>query len=99
LFNCGLAKIYLGQTDDGMADLREAQAQKQVDEHAVIDDAIQDQGRDYNVFSVPVGLAYRSSPSTTDSDIQVGVLFKPPAIKLKNLAARDYMGKAVRKPP
>ncbi|WVF71121.1 hypothetical protein IAT40_005918 [Kwoniella sp. CBS 6097] len=78
LFNCGLSKIYMGQTDSGMADLREASSQKMIDEHEVIDDAIRDQGRDYNVFSVPVG-----------------ALFKPSANKLKNLASRDYMGKAV----
>ncbi|WVQ79645.1 hypothetical protein IAT38_001745 [Cryptococcus sp. DSM 104549] len=78
LFNCGLAKIYMGQFDAGMADLREAQGMKQTSEHAVVDDAIRDQGRDYNVFSVPVG-----------------VLFKPSANKLRNLATRDYMGKAI----
>ncbi|WVQ99741.1 hypothetical protein IAU59_006883 [Kwoniella sp. CBS 9459] len=78
LFNCGLSKIYMGQTEAGMADLREASTQKVIDEHKVIDDAIRDQGKDYNVFSVPVG-----------------ALFKPSANKLRNLAARDYMGKAV----
>ncbi|OCF43032.1 hypothetical protein I317_03125 [Kwoniella heveanensis CBS 569] len=78
LFNCGLSKIYIGQTESGMTDLREASSQKVIDEHKVIDDAIRDQGRDYNVFSVPVG-----------------ALFKPSANKLKNLATRDYMGKAV----
>ena len=56
LFNCGLTKVYLGQVAAGMADLREAQTQTQVAEHEVIDDAIRDEGRDYNVFSVPVSL-------------------------------------------
>lgn len=60
LFNCGLTKIYLGQTAAGMQDLREASTQKQVGEHAVIDDAVRDLGKDYNVFSVPVG-----NPCTT----------------------------------
>ncbi|RSH89090.1 hypothetical protein EHS25_002756 [Saitozyma podzolica] len=78
LFNCGLAKIYLGQVDAGLADLSEAAGQKVLPEHGVIDDAIRDRGADYNVFSVPVG-----------------VLFKPAPGKLKNLEARDYMGKAV----
>ncbi|WVQ77864.1 hypothetical protein IAR50_007562 [Cryptococcus sp. DSM 104548] len=78
LFNCGLSKIYMGQFDAGMADLREASGCKQTAEHGVIDDAIRDRGRDYNVFSVPVG-----------------VLFKPSANKLKNLATRDYMGKVL----
>lgn len=57
LFNCGLAKIYLGQVDAGIGDLREAAGQKALPEHAVIDDAIRDRGADYNVFSVPVGWA------------------------------------------
>ncbi|WWC62247.1 uncharacterized protein I303_104843 [Kwoniella dejecticola CBS 10117] len=78
LFNCGLSKIYLGQVQDGLSDLNEARTQKVIKEHEVIDDAIRDQGRDYNVFSVPVG-----------------VLFKPSQKKLKNLASRDYMGKAI----
>lgn len=39
-----------------MADLLEAQKEKQVQEHQVIDDAIRDTGRDYTVFSIPVGL-------------------------------------------
>ncbi|KAK4687459.1 hypothetical protein P7C73_g2653, partial [Tremellales sp. Uapishka_1] len=78
LFNVGLTKIYMGQMDAGLQDLREAQGQKQTPDHGVIDDAIRDQGRDYNVFSVPVGM-----------------LFKPSANKLKNLATRDYMGKAI----
>ncbi|WVQ67470.1 uncharacterized protein L199_005670 [Kwoniella botswanensis] len=78
LFNCGLSKIYLGQMESGLSDLRNAQSQKMIKEHDVIDDAIRDGGRDYNVFSVPVG-----------------VLFKPSQKKLKNLASRDYMGKAI----
>jgi len=57
LFNCGLTKVYLGHMAAGMADMRQAQTQKQVAEHGVIDDAIRDQGRDYTVFSVPVSLA------------------------------------------
>ncbi|ORY26341.1 hypothetical protein BCR39DRAFT_484589 [Naematelia encephala] len=78
LFNCGLAKLYLGQIDTGLRDLGEAQAQKVIPEHDVIDDAIRDRGVDYTVFSVPVG-----------------ILFQPSQAKLKNLEARDYMGKAI----
>lgn len=33
------------------------------DEHAVIDDAIQDSGEGYTVFSIPVGVLYRPSES------------------------------------
>ncbi|WWC69852.1 uncharacterized protein I206_103795 [Kwoniella pini CBS 10737] len=78
LFNCGLSKIYLRQIQDGLNDLNEARSQKVIKQHDVIDDAIRDQGREYNVFSVPVG-----------------ILFKPSQMKLNNLAARDYMGKAI----
>jgi len=60
LFNFGLTKIYLGQIEAGMADLREAALQKQTPDHAVIDDAIRDKGIDYNVFSVPVSSLLRS---------------------------------------
>jgi neutrophil factor 2 len=55
-FNIGLTKIYIGQIESGMADLLEAQKEKQVPEHEVIDDAIRDTGRDYTVFSIPVSL-------------------------------------------
>lgn len=55
LFNCGLSRIYMGQTTAGLADLKEAATHKQIPEHSVIDDAIRDHGRDYSVFSVPVG--------------------------------------------
>lgn len=44
-----------------MADLQEASKQKQVSEHGVIDDAVRDQGKDYNVFSVPVGHLFYNS--------------------------------------
>jgi hypothetical protein len=54
LFNLGLAKIYLGQTASGMIDLRQAQEEKMIPEHGVIDDAIRDHGRGYHPFTVPV---------------------------------------------
>jgi neutrophil factor 2 len=43
----------------GLADLKDASQQKQVEEHGVIDDAIRDGGREYNVFSVPVSAVFR----------------------------------------
>ncbi|WWC88960.1 uncharacterized protein L201_003875 [Kwoniella dendrophila CBS 6074] len=62
LFNCGLCKIYMGQIDEGLAELKEAANQQMIKEHDVIRDAINDQGRDYNVFSVPVGIIFKPSP-------------------------------------
>lgn len=63
LFNKGLAQIYLGKYDAGLADLVEASADKVIAEHAVIDEAIQDRGEGYTVFSIPVGVVYRPSES------------------------------------
>lgn len=63
LFNKGLSQIYLGRYDAGMADLAEASADKVIAEHAVIDEAIQDRGEGYTVFSIPVGVLYRPSES------------------------------------
>jgi hypothetical protein len=52
LFNKGLSLIYLGKYDAGMADLAEASAGKVTAEHGVIDEAIQDRGEGYTVFSI-----------------------------------------------
>lgn len=52
LFNHGLALIYMGRVDEGLADMQEARAQKATDEHNVIDDAIADRGEGYTVFSI-----------------------------------------------
>ncbi|KAF8706681.1 PB1 domain, partial [Rhizoctonia solani] len=77
LFNKGLCFIYMGRLDNGLQEMREAQRVKVTEEHGVIDDAIQDQGEGYTVFSIPVGVLYRPSES-----------------KLKNVKAKDYLGKA-----
>ncbi|KII95742.1 hypothetical protein PLICRDRAFT_48694 [Plicaturopsis crispa FD-325 SS-3] len=61
LFNKGLAQIYLGNTQAGLADMEEARREKATEEHNVIDDAIQDRGEGYTVFSIPVGVLYRPS--------------------------------------
>ena len=45
LFNRGLATIYSGRTHEGLADLAEAQKDKQTEEHQVIDEAIQHRAR------------------------------------------------------
>ncbi|CAE7186647.1 unnamed protein product [Rhizoctonia solani] len=63
LFNRGLCLIYQGRLDGGIQDMREAQQTKVTEEHGVIDDAIQDQGEGYTVFSIPVGILYRPSES------------------------------------
>jgi len=61
LFNKGLSQIYLGRVPDGLADMEEAKRDKATEEHNVIDDAIQDGGEGYTVFSIPVGVLYRPS--------------------------------------
>jgi len=63
LFNKGLSLIYLGQTEEGMAELQDATNQKATEEHGVIDEAIRDRGEGYTVFSIPVGVLYRPSES------------------------------------
>jgi hypothetical protein len=52
LFNKGISQIYLGNEGAGMADLGEAAADKVTTEHGVIDEAIQDRGQGYTVFSI-----------------------------------------------
>ncbi|KAJ6499421.1 NADPH oxidase regulator NoxR [Mycena sanguinolenta] len=59
LFNQGLALIYMGRMEEGLADMEEAKRVKATDEHNVIDDAIADRGEGYTVFSIPVGVLYR----------------------------------------
>lgn len=52
LFNKGLSQIYMGRTAEGLTDMQEAARDKATDEHNVIDDAIQDRGEGYTVFSI-----------------------------------------------
>ncbi|KAI8974023.1 hypothetical protein BD414DRAFT_498900 [Trametes punicea] len=59
LFNRGLAQIYMGKMQEGLADMEDARREKATEEHGVIDDAIQDRGEGYTVFSIPVGVLYR----------------------------------------
>ncbi|KAF5386269.1 hypothetical protein D9615_002300 [Tricholomella constricta] len=61
LFNKGLSQVYLGRMQEGLADMEEARRDKATEEHNVIDDAIQDRGEGYTVFSIPVGVLYRPS--------------------------------------
>jgi len=69
LFNKGLAQIYLGNMQQGLADMEEARGCKATDEHNVIDDAIQDRGEGYTVFSIPVGVLYRPSDKKLKNSI------------------------------
>lgn len=48
----GLSLIYLGQAEQGMAELQDAATQKATEEHNVIDEAIRDRGEGYTVFSI-----------------------------------------------
>ncbi|KAL2258636.1 hypothetical protein VTK26DRAFT_7995 [Humicola hyalothermophila] len=59
LFNRGLCYIYLEQEEPGMQDLQYAAKEKVVEDHNVIDDAINDKAKGYTVFSIPVGVVYR----------------------------------------
>ncbi|KAH9809928.1 hypothetical protein DFH28DRAFT_903815 [Melampsora americana] len=77
LFNKGLSTIYMGNDEEGLADMQEALREKQTAEHGVIDEAIADRGDGYTVFSIPVG-----------------VLYRPAANKVKNLASKNYLGQA-----
>ncbi|CAG8580513.1 13277_t:CDS:10 [Cetraspora pellucida] len=49
LFNRGLCYLYLGQTDQGLGDFSFAVKEKQTEEHDVIDEAIEIQGKLKNV--------------------------------------------------
>jgi len=59
LFNRGLCHISLGQTKEGMADLRFASKETQTLEHDVIDEALLSKGLGFTVFSIPVGVLFR----------------------------------------
>jgi len=61
LFNKGLSLVYMGRLQEGLADMQAASSEKASDEHNVIDDAIQDRGEGYTVFSIPEGIIYRPS--------------------------------------
>lgn len=63
LFNKGLAQVYMGLMQEGIMDMEAAKGAKETEEHNVIDDAIQERGDGYTVFSIPVGVLYRPSES------------------------------------
>ncbi|KAG9019356.1 hypothetical protein FRB90_003460 [Tulasnella sp. 427] len=59
LFNQGITCMNLGDFDRGIALLREASKNKVIPDHDVVDEAIQENGEGYTVFSIPVGVLYR----------------------------------------
>ncbi|KAI0827834.1 hypothetical protein BC628DRAFT_1365697 [Trametes gibbosa] len=67
LFNRGLTQIYMGNPQEGLADMEDARREKATEEHGVIDDAIQDRGEGYTVFSIPVGVLYRPAQKKLDN--------------------------------
>ncbi|KAI0645325.1 hypothetical protein C8Q79DRAFT_971067 [Trametes meyenii] len=67
LFNRGLTQIYMGAPQEGLADMEDARREKATEEHGVIDDAIQDRGEGYTVFSIPVGVLYRPAQKKLDN--------------------------------
>ena len=71
LFNRGLTQIYMGNAQEGLADMEDARREKATEEHGVIDDAIQDRGEGYTVFSI-VSLA-SSHPTPAESDGEADV--------------------------
>lgn len=56
LSNKGLCLINMRNQGMGMQFLQQARQEKQTDEHNIIDEAIAEGGRDFTVFSVPVGV-------------------------------------------
>lgn len=59
LFNRGLCYMNLNERENGMQDFSYAVKEKVVEDHDVIDEAIQEEAEGYTVFSIPVGVVYR----------------------------------------
>ncbi|KAI0997649.1 hypothetical protein K3495_g10539 [Podosphaera aphanis] len=59
LFNRGLCYMNLNQREAGFQDFSYAVKEKVVEDHNVIDEAIQEEAEGYTVFSIPVGVVYR----------------------------------------
>ena len=83
LFNKGLAQIYMGRAQEGLADMEEARREKATDRHNVIDDAIQDRGEGYTVFSIVRPVECMKSFLLHNSFIsQLGYFIVPPKTNL-----------------
>lgn len=61
LFNRGICRLNSGKIDSGLTDLYHAQKAKVTEEHDLIDQALQVQGKGYSVYSMPPGLLFRPS--------------------------------------
>ena len=108
LFNRGLCSIYLQQLEPGMQDLTFAAKEKVVPDHDVIDEAIREQAevrrkRNYPLAQPPASSCNYPLPSQrqltnlqgyTVFSIPVGIVYRPNEAKVKNLKAKDYLGKA-----
>lgn len=88
---------------DGLAALAGATLAKAVKEHDLIDACMRDEGRNYTIFSVVRSLALELQAAVCPVLLTrvllikpADVIFRPPAAKLKNIQAKDYLGKAVR---
>ena len=79
-----------------MNDLKQARNEKVTEEHDVIDEAIRDRGDRYTVFSIVCSSSYFHPWRCLLLFQPVGVLYRPAENKLKNIQAKDYLGKAVR---
>lgn len=94
----GITYLNLGDFDRGMALLREAAKNKVIPDHDVIDEAIQENGDGYTVFSIVSRLLRDSLQALMliGCALQpVGVLYRPNEKKVANMGTKDYMGKAV----
>ncbi|KAL9126045.1 MAG: hypothetical protein Q9217_004846 [Psora testacea] len=95
LFNRGLCYIYLTKKETGMADLNYAAQEKQTPEHDVIDEAIHEgaevslDGHEDKIAEMLINIQ-----DFTVFSIGVGIVYRPNSAKVKNLKAKDYLGKA-----
>jgi hypothetical protein len=91
LFNRGLCYMYLRQIDQGMQDLSFAANEKAVSDHDVIDEAIRERA-EVSLPNAPTSFSH--GQGYTVFSIPVGVVYRPNEAKVKNLQAKDYLGKA-----
>lgn len=95
LFNRGLCYIYLEQMDAGMQDLQYAVKEKVVEDHNVIEDAIQDEAKVLIAYFSRSSCILLTCPQGyTVFSIPVGVVYRPNDAKVRNLQQKDYLGKA-----
>lgn len=77
-----------------MQDLKYASKEKKKLAHDVIDDAIKDKAEVWHFCSRAVSLYTDVYQGYTVFSIPVGVVFRPHEAKVRNIFARDYLGKA-----